>query len=278
MDFLALRLAGALMHLPARHQAVLPAALFGGVYAVASAFFEGSPLLGGLIGIGVALLISYIAYGKECHVRAYFGVFSLFLVSSFLLGGMITAFYELLSYFFSAREEALDVLSGGNERLLLFFLLVLLSALLLRIGNRYFLFRRQTRCVEISVFEGGKELRLSAFADSGNTLCDPLSGKPCILLDIEKAAEVIPPDIAAFSGAEAIPIECLSEAGRKRVRLIPSDSVGGHRLLVGYLPERVLLHGEGGTSRALDAVLVPDARGGGQLLGYGALIPSIFIS
>ncbi len=277
MDFLALRLAGALMHLPARRGALLLAAFFGGAYAVANAFFEGSALFGALIGLFAALLISYIAFGKECNVRAFFGVFSLFFVSSFLLGGMITAFYEFFRYFFSSREELLDALSAGNEKLFFFFLLVLTSALLLRLGNRYFLFRRQEKHVDITLFEGERSLRLTALADSGNTLCDPLSGKPCIVLDKEKAAEVIPSDIAAFSGAEAIPVDALTEKSRKRIRLVPSDSIGGHRLLVGYVPERVAVHDGKGMPRSVDAILVLDARGGGKLSGYGALIPSILI-
>ncbi len=277
MDFLALRLAGALMHLPARRWPLLSAALVGGIYAVLSAFFRGSALVGAAIGILVALLLSYIAFGKECNRRAFFGVFSLFFVSSFLLGGMITAFYEFLRYFFASREELLSALSGGDEKLFFFFLVVLASSLLLRLGNRYFLFRRQERSVEITLFEGERTVRLSALADSGNTLCDPLSGKPCIVLDAEKASAVIPEDIAAFSGAEAIPVDSLTEASRRRIRLIPSDSIGGRRLLVGYLPERVAVHDPGGAPRTVDAVLVLDSRGGDRLSGYGALIPSILI-
>ena len=277
MDFLALRLAGALMHLPARRGPLLLAALFGGLYALFSAFFHGSALIGAGIGILVALLLSYIAFGKECDRRAFFGVFSLFFVASFLLGGMITAFYEFLRYFFASREELLSALSEGDEKLFFFFLLILISSLLLRYGNRYFLFRRQVKSVDITLFEGERSLRLSALADSGNTLCDPLSGKPCIVLDKEKARTVIPDDIVAFSGADAIPIDSLTERSRRRIRLIPSDSIGGHRLLVGYLPERVAVHNPSGTPRSVDAILVIDARGGGRLAGYGALIPSILI-
>lgn len=277
MDFLALRLAGALMHLPARKLPLLLASAFGGIYAVVGAFLNGNGVFGALIGIGVALLLSYIAFGRECNRRAFFGVFFLFLVSSFLLGGMITAFYEYLGYFLNSDEGLPSVLREGDERLLYFFLLVVASAFLLRLGNRMLLFRRQEGSVKLTLFEEGRSMTLSALADSGNTLCDPLSGKPCIVLDAEKASEVIPKDIAVFSGAAAVPVEALSDKSRRRIRLVPSDSIGGHRLLVGYLPERVTVYDRDGTERAVDAVLVLDSRGGGKLSGYDALIPPILI-
>ncbi len=277
MDFLALRLAGALMHLPARRGPLLFSSLLGGIYAIATAFLKGSGIFGAALGIAVALLLSYIAFGKESNMRAFFGVFSLFLVSSFLLGGMITAFYECLGYFFDKKGDFFAALSGGNEKLLIFFLVVAGSAFLLKIANRRFLFRRQQKTVKISLYEGDSALELSALADSGNTLCDPLSGKPCIVLDGEKAAAVIPRDIAVFSGASAIPVDTLSEKSRKRIRLIPSDSIGGHRLLVGYVPERVTVYDESNTPRAVDAILVLGTGNGGKLSGYDALIPSILI-
>ena len=274
MDFLALRMTGAILHLPSRRYAVPFASLLGGGYAVAAALFPGGVILSSLIGIGVALLLCYVAYGRECGRRIFFCLFALFFAISWLIGGMITAFYQFLTRAFENREELLALLLEGDGKLALFFALSLAASLILVLGRRRLTFLRPLgHTVRLRVTEGGQHSTVSALVDSGNTLCDPLTGRPCVVID-PSAISGIPADIRAFSVSGLLDPAGLSPKSRRRIRLIPSESLGGERLLVGFLPERLALLTEGGEERDINAVLVLDERGGAGFHGNGALVPS----
>lgn len=271
MDFLALRLAGAILHIPAKQGVLLGAAALGGGYAVLSALLRGNGVISAFLSLGVAFLLCYIAYAKVGK-KAYFGVVALFFGISWLLGGMITAFYAMLSEIFAEREGALAFLLEGDGKLALFFGMALLSVILLGIGKRHLVFGRTAASVRLAVREAGRECELSAFVDSGNTLCDPLSGRPCIVVCPSVLAKVLPADLLAFSDGDRLDPQVLGADSRRRVRLIPSDSLGGHSLLVGYLPEGVSLLDDSGGQRPLDAVLAFSKEGNGDFCGCEALI------
>ncbi len=278
MDLLALRTVGAILHLPAGRGALLLSSVFGGIYAVISALAPGYPLVSTAIGGGVAVLLCYVAYGRECAKPRFFGLVTLFFIISWLLGGMITAFYGFLNSFFEDQSELLALLLEGDGKIAVFFVLVCLSALLLGAGERQLLHRKHTASVNLTICEGEQRETVLAMVDTGNTLCDPLTGKPCIVL-ISKAAErVIPRDILDFSAQQSLDPSMLSDAGRRRIRLIPTESIGGSRLLVGYMPRGLLLEDGTDNARGVDAVLVLDPRGEGDYNGYDALMPATLIS
>lgn len=277
MDYLALRMAGGILHLPSGRFALIGASVLGGGYAVAAALFAGGVVLSSLIGIAVALLLCYVAYGRECGRRTFFFLSALFFVFSWLLGGMITAFYQFLPRVFENREELLAMLLEGDGKLPLFFGLSLLAALILALGRRHLTFARPlSRTVQLTVTEGGRSYTFSAFVDSGNTLCDPLSGRPCVVVS-PLAFAGIPKDILSFSTSGLLDIAGLSPESRRRIRLVPSESIGGERLLVGFLPERLTLKTGDGEERAVDAILVLDSHQKGGFNGNGALVPSNLI-
>lgn len=278
MDFLALRSAGAILHIPAKRCLLLLAAILGGVYAVASALFPGDPLVAIVIGGGVAALLCYVAYGGRCGKPRFFGLVLLFFLISWLLGGMITAFYEFLGGFFKDRGELLSFLLDGDGKLAVFFGLAALAAVFLGIGRRQLLHRRHAEAVRLTIFEGEDSETVSAMVDSGNTLTDPLSGRPCIVLTAGAAVEIVPDDIKQLSAEAGLDPTRLSDGSRRRIRVIPAESLGGNQLLIGYVPTKLLLATEGEEERCVDAVLVLDPRERVGYNGYGALVPATLIS
>lgn len=273
MDFLALVLSGACMHLEVKRVYLAAASALGGVYAVLAALFPGNVAFGALIGIGVAALLCYIAYGHVCHGKILWCVFALFYGTSWLLGGMITGAYEFLRHFFQNRNELFLAITEGDGKIAFFFSLLLSCAFLLTLLKRHLYFKKEEKSVDITVKSGDASATLSALVDSGNTLCDPISGRPCIVISPKAASSVVPSDIVKLSGSKEPDLENLSEHSRKRIRLIPADTVGGHRLLVGYRVDRIMVSAGRGT-HAVDAFLVV---GGSEdeYCGHAALIPSI---
>ena len=276
MDFLALRFAGALLHLPIRWRPLLFSSALGGIYAVIAVLFQGNSLVSSFIGLAVAILLCFIAFGKECGRRSFYALCALFFISSLLLGGMITAFYNFLAQFFSNREELLHALLEGDGKLAFFFALMLFSGIIATLAYRRLGTKTLTREIILTLWESGRASELSAFVDSGNHLLDPLSGRPCIVLNAKALGDIIPHDIFAFSKGDALDPAKLSKKNLRRIRLVPSRSLGGERLLVGYIPDRVTI-GRGGEARNVDALVVLDMEEN-DFSGCNALLPASLIT
>ncbi len=277
MDFLALWFSGGFLRLPRKRLPLLLSSVLGAVYAIGTLLFAGHPLPSTLIGVAVAFLLCFVAYGRECRRRLFLTLSVIFYVISCLFGGMITAFYSLLERFFSDRREFYEALVGGEGKVAIFFSLMMIVALVAGAFKRFFLPRTVERTAKVDVKVGERRIMLSALVDTGNTLCDPLSGRACIVIDPQAVNEVIPRDVLAFSDGGSLDTALLSPESGKRIRLIPTESVGGGQLLVGYLPDRIeVTASDGKGRRAVEAILVIDERGGG-FNGHSALLPPVLI-
>lgn len=277
MDFLALWFCGSLLHLPRRLRPLLLAAALGGVYAATEAVLPGNPTVSLLVGAGTALLLCFTAYGRHCRAGLFATLCALFFGISGLFGGMITAFYTLLERFFRDRSDFYEALIGGEGRLAVFSALAMLVVTAVSLSRRLFAASAMARSAKVEIRDGGRTRMLSAMVDTGNTLHDPLSGKVCIVIDPHAVLGVLPEDVLSFSAGGDLDLERLLPKNRKRIRLVPTESVGGGRLLVGYLPDRIeVASSEGRGRRSVDAVLVLDERGGG-FNGHAALLPPVLI-
>ena len=278
MDFIALWCSGGILHLPRRRILVFLASMVGGAYAVCAVIAEGNPTISILIGAAVAFLLCYIAYGKECGRRLYFGLVALFYAVSWLLGGMISAFYTVLAHFLRDREEVYAFLSGGEGRLIIFFAVVLLALACIAFFSSVFSEKavEKTARIKITAGDGAGEFR--GFVDTGNRLREPLSGRACVIVDPRAARGVIPMDVLAFSAAGGVDPGALSRESARRIRLVPMESLGGRALLVGYIPSRIeiLPKNPQEPCRIVDAVVVLDSHTGG-FDGYDAILPPVIM-
>ncbi len=277
MDFLALWFSGGFLRLPRKKLPLVLASVLGAVYAIGTLLWAGHPLVSMLIGAAMAFLLCYVAYGRECRRRLFVTLSAVFYVISCLFGGMITAFYSLLERFFRDRRAFYEALAGGEGKIALFFSLMLIVTLVAGGFKRFFLPRTVERTAKVDVRVGKERVMLSALVDTGNTLCDPLSGRACIVIDPDAVHGVVPSDVLAFSDGGRLDTALLSEESGRRIRLIPTESVGGDRLLVGFLPDRIeVTASDGKGRRAVEAILVIDEDGGG-FNGHAALLPPVLI-
>lgn len=273
MDFLALVFAGASLHLEIRRAYLAGASALGGGYAVIAALYPGNPVIGACIGIAAAYLLCYVAYGRACRGKRFLCLFAFFFGVSWLLGGMITGAYELLRSFFANREDLFLAITEGDGEIAFFFLLLLSCAFLLTLVKRHLSFGKEEKCVDIIVSAEDRTRRLSAFVDSGNVLCDPLSGRPCIVISKKAATGLVPADVMEVARHGDPRAGSLSGSSARRIRMIPADTVGGHRLLVGYRADKITVEADRG-AYAVEALL---AIGGeeDEYCGHAALIPAI---
>lgn len=194
----------------------LPSALLGGIYAGACVL-PGFGFLGNILWRLVCLgLMGIIAFGlSQSGLRR--GVLFVFL--SMALGGIAMGLGN--GGFWSL------VLSAGG---VCFLCLVGFRG---RAGAQHY--------VPIAIHHGGQTVSLTALVDTGNTLRDPVSGRPVLVVDVASASKLLPLTHEQL----AHPVETLATAKLPGLRLIPYSAVGQSAgLLLGIRADRVEVEGK----------------------------------
>lgn len=222
LDLFSLLLAERLMRIRAKPARLLFAALLGGVYALAAAFEGSLRLLVWALPMG--LLLSLTAFGRA-GLRAFPGLMA---GSLFLSGGLG----------FGLRREW----PKAGILLLIAAAGLVLSFLLAR--GRIAPAERLT----ILIAYRGRSAALPAFRDSGNTLFDPLTGLPVMVLPFQGVRSLLP------EGTDPRELSTLPRG----FRLIRVRTAAGEKTLMCFHPERVLLR-SGKRACCVDAVAAVSA-------------------
>ncbi len=197
-------------HPPGLSRAAAAAALGGGYAGMC--LVPGFAFLSGGLWRGVSLgLMGWTAFGAD---RSGWQRSVLFVLLSMALGGLAVS---------------LSTGTGGLP------LCALALALLCRMGLR----GRGREITAITVTYGGRTVRAMALRDTGNSLCDPITGE---------AVTVLSPILGEKLGIPAPTLRDPAGAMMPGLRLIPARTVGGGGLLAAVRCEAVTIGGRpGGT-------------------------------
>ncbi len=269
MDFLCLFLSAKLLHLPKRTGRMLVAAALGGVYSVISLFL--SPP-GRVLALVIDLALCYgmcavCAAGKGTGIGRLTLFFGTYFGVSALMGGGMTAIYNLLS----RADLPLGEVQEDGLSAWIFLALATLAALAAAFGGRLFSRQSAKQTCTVQLQMDGACWELEGLVDSGNLLCDPISGTPVIVVDREAWMQRLSPDARAAIESEG------REAGSaaRRVRLVPMKSVQGSGMTVALMPDAVCLREPSGKSRAVRALVAPSEQ---ALTGeYRAIVPTTLL-
>lgn len=233
LDYLVLLITGKLSGEPIRRGRLALGALLGAVYAAALIWPGWGFLAHPLVRLGVGVLMTMTAYGAT---RRLLRVFLLFLAAAAGLGGGV--------YALSFLGAGLDVVNGVatpviDLRLLLmgavgaYCVLSLVGRKLGRHGPE------ELRRVEVSL--DGQTVRLTALVDNGNTLTDPMTGKPVLVAEGGRLASLLPPEADYRHPADCFPRLPIPQ----RFRLLPYRAVGVEQgLLLAMRADQVTVEGK----------------------------------
>ena len=118
------------------------------------------------------------------------------------------------------------------------------------LGGRHLKKRASTASAEVELVFDGRAVRLHAMCDSGNLLRDTISGRPVLIADTAATEALFLGKYPPASSWSAETLSELPEPLARRIRLIPTNSVGGDRLMVALRPDGLLLHDQSGTHTA----------------------------
>lgn len=99
-------------------------------------------------------------------------------------------------------------------------------------------------CFDIVVTVNGTTVKIPAMLDTGNTLTDPISGCPVVVVQYD----ALKPLLGRYSNAKAIwtnggnaASQALPDDWKKRYRCVSFSSVGGNGLLSGFKPDSAFI-------------------------------------
>lgn len=243
-------------------------AALGGLYA-AAAFLPGMGfLIHPLCELGAAVLMLLCAFGGSRRLvrvsLVFFGVAAAFGGAIFavsLLGGQGLGLKN--GIFYSALDLRLILLSAA----------VCYAVITL-------VFRRMARhsgghgeLVPAVITLEGRRVALTALVDTGNTLSDPVTGRPVMVAEGERVAELFPAGEAPTGTELRDPVAAMERLGQNscgRLRLLPYRAVGVDcGLLLALRVDDVKAGTEdyGGILVALSPTPVSDGGGYSALIG-----------
>ncbi len=268
MDFLTLYITAAILRRKARTLRLCLASALGGVYGVAACFMS-CPLI---INIAVNLAISYLMC-KTAFGRRVLPCYALFYGSGCLLGGAMTAFFTFMNGMTGSNNVSMGGGSTLPGKIPLGWMAV--SALMIggaAIAGGRMAKRKRSLCeCRIAVVTPTGSFVFDGITDSGNLLTDPMSGKPVIIIGKEKFLSMLPSTLVPFyEKGDASALSEVKSEYLSSVRLIPSVSVGGERLLLSYIPKKISING----TEVSSVIAMGDESYG----GHTALVPEILTS
>lgn len=266
MDFLCFFLTSQLLGTKLRLLRTVCAAIIGGIYADVALFMSVGSVAAVFIDIAVCVLMCATAFGVKGGLAAHSAVY---IAVSMILGGFMTALFGLLN----RAKLPLGETEGDGISAWILALLAAISAAVTLLGGKSFRRKSARKYADVDVVMLGKSKRLSAFCDSGNLLRDPISSKPCIVVDMNALDGVLPRNIVDTARkADVSAVAELDGELAKRVRIIPAKTAFGSGMLLAVRADKILL-GEKGKMREVDALLaLCDAGEIGE--GCQALVPS----
>ena len=267
MNLLCLMITASLLHRRVNRLRALLAAVFGGIYAAAILLCGMDGILGftcDCLAGGVMCAIAFA--GKAFTVPRFFQCAAVEVLTSMILGGVMTALYALLN----RLDLPLEILEGDGLSVWMFALLSAVAGLFTLRGGRFFGLSGHTKSVvlEVRLFE--KELTLRAMVDSGNLLRDPVSGKSVIVADLDRLIHILPPALTRACQKGDYTEWLSNYEHAKCSRPIPARTAAGASMLLAIVPQSLTLT-VGRESYAAD-YLIAIAPLGDTAQGFDAVI------
>ncbi len=214
------------------------AASVGALYSILSVFVVLEPLLDIFVFVLICLIMSCIAW--KCTLLSDIIKRSvIMLISSSLLGGIMSAAYSMLSKISFLSYGDTYSLRGG---LLGFFILASLSLFGAMILTSLHGSGNMPSVAYVKIILFGKEVNAKGIFDSGNLLRDPLSGRYVIIVRSDLFSGVLSSDfLKSAEQADVSLLERISNKEKVRFRLVPMKGVGEEKILIGVSADKVKL-------------------------------------
>ncbi len=247
IDFLCLFITDRLLNRSMPFYRMAIGALAGGLYAFLPYFFNLPPLLALSLHISAAALICLIAFGRDKIIAST----ASFAISEALMGGLITALFNLSSQYGTFGYAELSTAS--------FCAICIVSASIALLYGLLCRKRVNTSSAEIRIYIGGMHFDVRLLTDSGNLVTEPFSSLPVIIV----VSSALPPPYDRPQ-EENYPLP---------LRAIPFRTGAGVGCFWGIRPDKIELRALAKKPKRINAYIGIDTVNS-QYSGYDGLMPS----
>lgn len=265
MDFLTLYVTAAILHRKPSLVRLCVSSAIGGIYGVAAVFMQGILIINIIINLAVSYLMCLIVFTKRT-----LPCYALFYGSGCLLGGAMTAFFTFMNGVNTDSTESTPL--PGKIPLGWMAVSAAVIGLAAIAGGRMTRKKRALLPCSLDVVSPAGAFHFDAMTDTGNLLTDPMSGRPVVLLERRSFISILPRELVpVFENSDPDILLTADAKMLTAVRLIPSRSVGGDKLLFAYIPKKISVNGTDVSA----LIAMGDENGYGS---YPALVPEILIN
>jgi len=239
---------------------LMAASLLGATYAVILVAFKTPVLHHWSIKVILSLIMLLIGF-KFTTLGKLFRLMAIFYGVTFAFGGGAFALYFFTEDILS-MEEGVFYIKNFPVKILI------MSSLLLIIFITTIWPRIYSKLIScnltyyINIKYNGMDFTLNALLDTGNSLYDPITKSPVILVEYTKIQHALPIEIREiFQKNKELDMDSITEVLKdsdfiERIRLIPYYAVGkSEGLLLGFRPDKVLISLEGNWHEYQDVVV-----------------------
>lgn len=236
-------------------------ALVGSIYTII-VFFPSLAFMGKfLIKFSISILMIILAFNPERFQQFIKQISTFYMVSFIFAGATIGIFYIINNNSYSPR------FSFENFNELLSFLIIGIGiAIILILYILKFYQKRMNKenyLTPIAIGLKDKEVNLVALIDTGNSLKEPISQKPVIIVEYSALETILPQSIRNIyinNGEVDLSTigKIMEEIGDDmRLRLIPFKSIGNDSgILIGFKPDIIKIYLEDEVRKVADETIV----------------------
>ncbi len=250
LDYLCLFIAGRLQNTLCKALRLLAASVFGGIYSFVPYIIELPIPLMLFLHIGAAALICFIAFGK-LDLKKFLLITGAFVISAALMGGLITAIYNISGRYSDGAYTETDSLS--------FCLICLLSVSITLSYGLICKKKLHTRSTNVRIYIGDEKISAHLLCDSGNLVTEPFSSLPVIVI----SSSCLPyPYDTPESDIFPLPL-----------RAIPFSTSAGKSCFLGFRPDKIEIITPMKAPKKVDAFIGIDTENR-NYSGYDGLVPT----
>lgn len=262
LNWFSLLLTSKIMKLKTSAIKLLSSAAAGALAGTVTILFSQN-LAVALCEIGATFLMCSIAF-KSYSLGEYIKICTCLFASGVTLGGSLTLIYSFFN------KSTIDFYSQSDLSGAVFILLSFAVTVTALIFERFIFSKKNVNRGEITIEFEKKSISMPFFCDSGNFLSEPISGRAAIIVEDEILKNLLPEKFLDYD-----PTSNLYDVDKsiyKRMRLLPAKTVCGDSLMLGFIPDRVVLVTQRGIKEA-DAVIAVEKTTPGSILRKSAIVP-----
>ena len=208
------------LSLPAKHGRLAAASGLGAVFSLTVLLPEFSPWLSLVIKLAMSVAIVLSAFGFGGVKRLIRNTLAFYIVNFAFAGLMIAVWYFLAPQGLIIRNS---VVYFNVSPILLIILTIVCYAVITLIGRITGRQAPKELFCRITVSHGGVTCGCNARVDTGNSLREPFSNDPVVVIERKTVRRLIPPE------------------GSLNFRLVPYDAVSGSGVLKAFRPDRLTI-------------------------------------